>query len=93
MNNSSIKVIASKKAAQEKGIKSDSLINESRRKKEFARVQEKIANAQIKRGTGNNVKLLDLKGTTTPTASKRLDIAKKIRQSAEKDSLNYVKKK
>lgn len=76
---------------KDKFNKSDSLMNESRSKKYFAKTQEKIAKAQIKMGNGDKVRLLDLKGTTTPTAKERLDIAKKLRVSAEKDSINSIK--
>lgn len=78
---------------KDKFNKSDSLMNESRGKKHFARTQERIANAQIKMGNADKVRLLDLKGTTTPTAKQRLDIAKKTRVSAEKDSISAVKLK
>jgi hypothetical protein len=76
---------------KDKFNKSDSLMNESRNKKYFARTNEKIAKAQIKMGNGDKVRLLDLKGTTTPTAKERLYIAKKLRVSAEKDSINSIK--
>jgi hypothetical protein len=70
---------------------SDSLMNEYRRKIAFANQQEKIANAAIKAGKANQVKVLDLKGTTTPTASERLKIAGKAKDEAKKDSIASVK--
>jgi hypothetical protein len=63
----------------------DSLMNEAARKREFARTQSKIANAQIKRGTGEQVMVLDLKGNTTPTAKERLKIASNKEKSAMVD--------
>jgi hypothetical protein len=69
----------------------DSLMNEYRKKMAFANQQEKIANAAIKSGKGDKVKLLDLKGTTTPTASERLKIAEKAKNEAKKDSIASVK--
>jgi hypothetical protein len=68
----------------------DSLMRESERKKAFANTQAKIANAQIKRGTGNQVRVVDLRGKTTPTASERLNIANSARQSAKRDSIASV---
>ncbi len=70
---------------------SDSLMRESERKKAFAKTQAKIANAQIKAGTGNNVRVLDLKGTTTPTAKERLGIAGNAMREAKRDSIASVK--
>lgn len=63
----------------------DSLKNEAASKREFARTQSKIANAQIKRGTGEQVMVLDLKGNTTPTAKERLKIASNKEKSAMVD--------
>ena len=71
---------------------SDSLMNESNRKKDFANLQEKFAKAAIKAGNANKTILLDLKGTTSPTAQQRLGIVKKLRESATKDSINANKK-
>jgi hypothetical protein len=68
----------------------DSLMRESERKKAFANTQAKIANAQIKRGTGNQVRVVSLSGKTTPTASERLNIANSARQSAKIDSIASV---
>lgn len=64
----------------------DSLMNESIRKKKIASEQEKIARDFIKSGNAYQTKVLDLKGTTTPTAYERLKKAANIRQSASKDS-------
>jgi hypothetical protein len=63
----------------------DSLKNEAASKREFARTQSKIANAQIKKGTGEKVRLLDLKGNVTPTAKERLKIASNYEKSAMVD--------
>lgn len=71
--------------------KADSLMKESNKKKYLANQQEKIGKAFIKAGKGNDVFVLDLKGTTTPTAYERLEIAKKARESAKTDSLNAIK--
>ena len=62
--------------------KADSLMKESQRKKDFANQQEKIAKAFIKSGKSTDVKVLDLKGTTTPTANERLKIAIKRERNA-----------
>lgn len=70
--------------------KADSLMRESERKKAFAKTQRNIANAQIKAGTGNKVRVIDLKGTTTPTAQKRLEIANKYMREAKRDSVASV---
>jgi hypothetical protein len=72
-----------KKALEQKA---DSLMNEYYRKKEFANTQENIGQAAIKAGKGKEVKVVDLKGTTTPTAKERLEKAKKTMQSAKRDS-------
>jgi len=71
--------------------KADSLMNEYRRKMAFGNQQEKFAKAAIKAGNADKVKVLDLKGTTTPTASERLKIAEKYKDEAKKDSVNSVK--
>ena len=67
--------------------KAELLMEESYRKKAFANQQEKIGNALIKKGKGDETRLIDLKGETTPTAYKRLEIAKKARIEATKDSI------
>lgn len=66
--------------------KADSLMQNAAEKKSFYSTQEKIANAQLKRGTGDQVKVIDLKGTTTPTAKERLAKAQKILAEAKRDS-------
>lgn len=71
--------------------KADSLMKESQRKKDFANQQEKIAKAFIKAGKSTDVKIVDLKGTTTPTANERLKIAQKARVEAKKDSIEAEK--
>jgi hypothetical protein len=71
---------------KKKIARADSLMNESIRKKKIASEQEKIAKAFIKSGNAYKTKVIDLKGTTTPTAYERLKRASNIRQSASKDS-------
>jgi hypothetical protein len=66
--------------------KADSLMQDADSKKSFYSQQEKIANAQLKRGTGDQVQVLDLKGTTTPTAKERLAKAQKKLAEAKRDS-------
>ena len=68
-----------------KKAKADSLMNEAARKRVFSKTQSKIANAQIKRGTGEQVMVLDLRGTTTPVAKDRLKIAADKERSAMVD--------
>ena len=73
---------------------SDSLMRESERKKAFAKTQAGIANAQIKRGTGEKTQILsyrDGKIRSTPTASERLEIANKTMREAKRDSIASVK--
>ena len=72
---------------------SDSLMRESERKKAFAKTQAGIANAQIKRGTGEKTQILSYRGKirSTPTASERLEIANKTMREAKRDSIASVK--
>lgn len=70
--------------------KADSLMKQSVLKKRRAKEQEVIGKAFIKAGKANEQKLLDLKGTVSPTAYKRLEIAKKLISSAKQDSLKSV---
>ena len=72
---------------------SDSLMRESERKKAFAKTQAGIANAQIKRGTGEKTQILSYRGSirSTPTASERLEIANKSMREAKRDSIASVK--
>ena len=71
--------------------KADSLMKESQRKKDFANQQERIAKAFIKAGKSTHAKLLDLKGSSTPTANERLKIAQKAKEEAKKDSIQAEK--
>lgn len=77
-------------------VNSDSLMRESIRKKEFAKVQEGIAKGQIKRDGGNkSLPIAD--GVTAktiygPTGNERMQIVKKLRQSASADSAAAVRK-
>lgn len=76
---------------------SDSLKSESLRKKTFAAEQEFIGNAQIK----NKVKpgqtgvslYKETLGQPYPVGQQRLDIAKKYREEASKDSTNAARYK
>jgi Rad3-related DNA helicase len=81
------------KKAQFGVSKSDSLMKESNKKKAFANTQERIGKAAIAKGKGNESRLLDLKGTSTLTGSQRLEVAKKARAEAKKDSIASVKAK
>ena len=75
----------------DKKAKADSLMNEAAKKRDFAKTQSKIANSQIKRGTGENVRVIDIKGTTTPTAKERLKIAANKERSAMVDEYQAKK--
>ena len=76
---------------------SDSLKSESLRKKSFAATQESLGKAQIK----NKVKpgqtgvslYKETLGQPYPVGKQRLDIAKKYREEASKDSTNSAKYK
>lgn len=81
------------KKAQFGVSKSDSLMKESNKKKAFANTQEKIGKAAISKGKENESRLLDLKGTSTPTGKERLEMARKAKESAKKDSIASVKAK
>lgn len=70
--------------------KADSLMNESASKKGFANQQIRFGKAAIKVGNSERVKVLDLKGTNTPTAQKRIADANKMKQSAKSDSLKSI---
>jgi hypothetical protein len=79
-----------KMATKDVAKKADSLMKKSFEKKSFANQQIKFGKASIKAGNGNKVSLLDLKGTTTPTAQKRISNAQKMLSSAKQDSLKSV---
>jgi hypothetical protein len=85
--------MAKVKKAQFGVSKSDSLMKESNKKKALANTQERMGKAAMAKGKGNESRLLDLKGTTTPTGSQRLEIARKARAEAKKDSIASVKAK
>jgi hypothetical protein len=74
-----------------KPVNSDSLMNESNRKKAIANQQEKFGKASIKAGRGNDKRVVNLKGDMTASGYERLDIAKNMRKEATKDSLAAVK--
>jgi hypothetical protein len=83
---------------QPRKVNADSLMNESYRKKEFAKTQAGIAKGQIKRDGGNVSMSLPVKpfGSFTkygPTGNERMQIVKKTRQSASRDSAIAVKAK
>lgn len=83
---------------QPRKVNADSLMKEAYRKKEFAKTQAGIANGQIKRDGGNVSMSLPVKpfGSLTkygPTGNERMQIAKKARQSASRDSAAAVKAK
>lgn len=76
------------------GAKSDSLMKESQRKKSFAGKQEKIGSALVKKGMGDKpmgILYIDGELKSIPTGKQRLEIAKKARESAKKDSIASVK--
>jgi hypothetical protein len=85
--------MAKVKKAQFGVSKSDSLMKESNKKKALANTQERMGKAAMAKGKGNESRLLDLKGTTTPTGSQRLEIARKARAESKKDSIASVKAK
>jgi Rad3-related DNA helicase len=85
--------MAKVKKAQFGASKSDSLMKESNKKKALANTQERMGKAAMAKGKGNESRLLDLKGTTTPTGSQRLEIARKARAESKKDSIASVKAK
>jgi len=73
--------------------KADSLMNQSENKKIFARQQERIANADIKQGYGDKkMKYTGKNGLPiiTPSAKERIEMAKKARESATRDSFASV---
>ena len=74
-----------------KPVNSDSLMNESNRKKAIAIQQEKFGKAAIKAGRGDQKRVASLKGDMTASGYERLDIAKNMRKEATKDSLAAVK--
>ena len=71
------------------GNKSDSLMKESIRKKSFARVQDEIGSALVKKGLGD--KQAGTPWEPMPTGRERVEIARKARESAKKDSIASVK--
>lgn len=79
-----------KMATKDVAKKADSLMNKSFEKKAFAKSQIKIGKSAIKSGNADKVRVLDLKGTTTPTAKARITNANKLNQSAKQDSLKSV---
>jgi hypothetical protein len=73
---------------------SDSLMNESNRKKYFAAQQEKIGSALVKKGMGDKpmgTVYVNGKFESVPTGKQRLEIARKAKEEAKKDSINSVK--
>lgn len=76
-------------------VNSDSLIRESNRKKYFAYEQERIAKGQIKRDGGNEpLRYRDANQRVAgPSGNERMQIVKKLRQSASADSATAVRSK
>ena len=76
-----------------KKVNSDSLMEESTRKKLFAREQERIAKGQIKANGGNTPMRVPYGpiGNTGPTGNERMAIVKKYRKSATQDSIAATK--
>jgi len=77
-----------------KKLNADSLMSESFEKKAFARTQEKIAKGQIKKDGGNVPMIVGgftAKPVYGPSGNQRMEIVKKARQSASKDSALAVK--
>jgi ABC-type molybdate transport system substrate-binding protein len=93
--------MAKVKKAQFGVSKSDSLMKESNKKKAFANTQEKIGSSLVKKGLGdkkqtywdNEGRLGIGKQKTMPTGKERLELAKKARAEAKKDSIASVKAK
>lgn len=89
-----------KRAAMQNGpgpkVNSDSLMNESYRKKQFAKEQEGMAKGQIKRD-GGNVSQVSFttfgKPINIPSGNERMKIVKNLRASATKDSIAANKKR
>jgi hypothetical protein len=73
------------------GAKSDSLMKESNRKKVFAAQQEQIGKSLIKKGIGDKQFGLTESGDRIPTGKERMEIGRKARESAKKDSIASVK--
>ena len=76
------------------GAKADSLMNASNRKKDAAYSQERIGKSLKAKGLGDRPTNKLGPGPqykAIPTGNQRLDIAKKLRTSATKDSLSSVK--
>ena len=74
-------------------VNSDSLMRESNRKKDFAGVQYRIAKGQIKKDGGNEPFRWSNGVGAGPSGNDRMQIVKKARQSASKDSLTAVQSK
>jgi len=78
------------------GAKADSLMKESNRKKEFASKQEAIGSALVKKGMGDKEMgsiYSNGKFESVPTGKQRLEIARKAKEEAKKDSIASVKSK
>jgi hypothetical protein len=87
-----MKKIVAKKA--QNGAKADSLMSASNRKKDAAYSQERIGKSLKAKGLGDRPTNKLGPGPqykAIPTGNQRLDIAKKLRTSATKDSLSSVK--
>lgn len=80
----------SRAASMSTYAKADSLMKESDRKKSMATAQGRIGKATIAKGKGNEVKVIDLKGTTSLSGYERVKLSDKLNKSAKKDSLASV---
>ena len=75
--------------------KADSLMDASNKKKEFAKYQNKAGDALVKKGLGDKEfgytqGLFGKAGNKIPTGRERIEIARKLRQEASKDSAQAV---
>jgi hypothetical protein len=94
-SDSSIREAEKNKAYAKTKAKSDSLMRESERKKVFSKVQTKIADAQIKRGTGKESVFIGFDRVTgkpmeMPSAKQRLEMANNQMREARRDSIASV---
>jgi len=69
--------------------KADSLMNSSNKKKETAYTQNKIGESLVKKGLGDK-KNSYINYIRIPTGRERIEIARKLRQEASRDSAQAV---
>jgi len=65
------------------------MINKAEAKRKLANQQEKIALERMKMGN-DDVRVVDLKGTTTPTNKRRMENANKLKQEAKREFQSAV---